>query len=187
MTIGPTGKESTGSSFIRELPRSLTAPRRCCWPCLCSWTSNRLTGEPSILPRVPIDHIGVNVLDLALARDYYDAIMPMFGFELCGSGEDWFGYRSSDDNGTRLIFNATPEAGLYTRFRPGLQHIAFRVDSRAQVRAAHRWALAHGSEIVNEPRLWTEYHPDYYAVFWVDPNGFKLEAFCLAPQDDLGS
>lgn len=136
---------------------------------------------------MPLDHLGVNVPDLAIAREYYDAIMPMFGFELCGSGEDWFGYRpSSDDDGATLIFNATPEGGTYSRLRPGLQHIAFRVGSRAQVRTAHEWALAHGSEIVNEPRVWTEYHPDYYAVFWVDPNGFKLEAFCLVPADASG-
>jgi catechol 2,3-dioxygenase-like lactoylglutathione lyase family enzyme len=132
---------------------------------------------------VPLDHFGVNVPDLAIAREYYDAIMPLLGFELCGSGEDWFGYRMRDGDGTTLIFNATPEAGPYSRFRPGLQHIAFRVGSRAQVRVAHEWALAHGSEVVNQPQLWTEYHPDYYAVFWVDPNGFKLEAFCLVPPE----
>lgn len=127
--------------------------------------------------------MGVNVPDLTIARDYYDALVPLLGFELCESGEDWFGYRSSDPNATRLIFNTSPEDGRYSRYRPGLQHIAFRVDTRAEVRAAHLWALAHGSEIVNEPRLWTEYHSDYYAVFWLDPNGFKLEAFCLAPSD----
>jgi catechol 2,3-dioxygenase-like lactoylglutathione lyase family enzyme len=132
---------------------------------------------------VPIDHIGVNVPDLDLAREYYDALVPLFGFELCGEGEDWFGYRSPNDNETRLIFNAAPEDGSYSRYRPGLQHIAFLVDTRAEVSAAYKWALAHGSEIVNEPRLWTEYHPDYYAVFWLDPNGFKLEAFCLASTD----
>jgi catechol 2,3-dioxygenase-like lactoylglutathione lyase family enzyme len=133
---------------------------------------------------VPIDHIGVNVPDLALAREYYDAFLPLLGFQLCGSGEDWFGYRAPDGRGTRLIFNASPEAGGYSRFRPGLQHIAFRVGSRAEVRAAHEWALAHGSEILNEPRLWTEYHPDYFAVFWTDPNDFKLEVFCVSPEDE---
>jgi catechol 2,3-dioxygenase-like lactoylglutathione lyase family enzyme len=138
-----------------------------------------LTGEPRILPGVPIDHIGVNVPDLALAREYYDALMPLVGFEPLGSGPDWFAYRPADDNGMRLFVNSAPEAGGYSRFRPGLQHIGFRVGNRAQVHAAHKWALARGSEILNEPRLWPQYHPDYYAVFWADPHGFKLEAFCI--------
>jgi catechol 2,3-dioxygenase-like lactoylglutathione lyase family enzyme len=135
---------------------------------------------------VPIDHIGVNVPDLALAREYYDALMPVVGFEPHGSGSDWFAYRSADDNGTRLFVNAAPEAGAYSMFRPGLQHIGFRVSNRARVHAAHQWAMTRGSQILNEPRLWPAYHPDYYAVFWADPHGFKLEAFCIGAPDFAG-
>jgi len=135
---------------------------------------------------VPIDHIGVNVPDLALAREYYDALMPLVGFEPLGSGPDWFAYRPADDKGTRLYVNAAPGSGAYSRLRPGLQHIGFQVSSRARVHAAHEWAVAWGSEILNEPRLWPEYHQDYYAVFWADPHGFKLEAFYTGRPDDAG-
>jgi len=133
---------------------------------------------------MPIDHIGVNVPDLAVAREYYDALVPLIGFEWLGAGEGWFAYQPAGDDGTRLFINIAPENGAYSRFRPGLQHIGFRVSTRAEVHAAHEWALAHGSEILNEPRLFPQYHPDYYAVFWADPHGFKLEAYCLVPPDE---
>jgi catechol 2,3-dioxygenase-like lactoylglutathione lyase family enzyme len=132
------------------------------------------------MPRMPIDHVGVNVPDLTVAREYYDALVPLVGFELLETGEDWFGYKPADDDGTRLFFNIAPEAGEYSRFRPGLQHIGFHVRTRAEVDAAHEWALARGSQILNRPGLFPHYHPDYYAVFWADPHGFKLEAFCVA-------
>jgi catechol 2,3-dioxygenase-like lactoylglutathione lyase family enzyme len=135
---------------------------------------------------MPIGHIGLNVPDLALAREYYDALMPVVGFEALGAGPDWFAYRPADDTGTRLFLNTAPETAVYSRFRPGLQHIAFSVSNRAQVHVVHEWALARGSEILNEPGLWPQYHPDYYAVFWADPHGFKLEAFCIVPSDDAG-
>lgn len=132
---------------------------------------------------MPIDHIGVNVSDLQRSREYYDELVKLVGYELWGAGSSWFGYKPAGSAGTSLTFNATPEAGPYSRMRPGLQHIAFRVESRADVRMAYRWALDHGSEILHEPLVWAEYHRNYYAVFWLDPDGFKLEAFCVTPED----
>ena len=34
------------------------------------------------------------------------------------------------------------------------------------------------SEIVHPPQEFPQYHPGYYAVFWLDPEGFMLEAVC---------
>jgi catechol 2,3-dioxygenase-like lactoylglutathione lyase family enzyme len=130
-----------------------------------------------------IDHIGVNVPDLAAAREYYDALVPLVGLEPLGEGDGWFAYRPTGSNGTGLFFNIAAETGVYSRFRPGLQHLGFRVSTRAEVDAAHEWALTRGSEILNKPSLFPQYDPDYYAVFWADPHGFKLEAFCVVPGD----
>lgn len=129
-----------------------------------------------------LDHLGVGVPDLALARDYYDALMPLVGFRPFVSGEDYFAYRPAHGNGTQLFFYAAEEAGSYSRHRPGLQHIAFRVKTRADVHAIHEWALKQGDEILHEPQVFPQYHPDYYAVFWTDPHGFKLEACCFVRQ-----
>ena len=36
-------------------------------------------------------------------------------------------------------------------------------------------AVAAGAEILHAPRLWPQYHPEYYATFFLDPDGFRLE------------
>ena len=47
------------------------------------------------------------------------------------------------------------------------------------VRAAHSKALSLGSEVVHSPQVFLQYHPNYFASFWLDPEGFMLEALCL--------
>lgn len=52
------------------------------------------------------------------------------------------------------------------------------VNSRDRVQEVHRVAVALGSEVVHEPREFPQYHPGYYATFWLDPYGQMLEAVC---------
>ncbi|MPV37461.1 VOC family protein [Georgenia subflava] len=124
---------------------------------------------------MPLDHLGINVPDVAPARRYYDALMPLVGFEPFVAGEDWFSYAPARGDGTQLFFYTAQEVGSYSRRLPGLQHLCFRVGSRQEVEAAHAWAHERGDEILHAPRTFPEYHPDHYATYWLDPHGFKLE------------
>jgi catechol 2,3-dioxygenase-like lactoylglutathione lyase family enzyme len=60
-------------------------------------------------------------------------------------------------------------------YAPGLHHVSFAVESHEDVDRAHAAAVAAGTEILHAPRLWPEYHPDYYATFFLDPDGFRIE------------
>jgi glyoxylase I family protein len=60
-------------------------------------------------------------------------------------------------------------------YAPGLHHIAFAVDSRSDVDAAHAAAVALGATVLHEPRDWPQYRSDYYATFFLDPDGFRVE------------
>ncbi len=124
---------------------------------------------------MPLDHLGINVPDVGVARDYYDALTPLVGFEPFVDGDDWFSYAPAGGEGTQLFFYTAREAGGYSRDRAGLQHLCFTVGSRREVDAAHEWARDRGDEVLHAPRTFPEYHPDYYATFWLDPHGFKLE------------
>jgi len=135
-----------------------------------------------------LGHIGVNVHDLARAKAYYDSLMPLLGFEPHLVAADQFAYRRiGGQPGTSLFFYPALEQAPYSRHRPGLQHLAFLVESRAAVQAAYTQAQALGSEVVHPPRLFPQYRPYYYAAFWLDPEGFMLEAVCLKEESPTGS
>jgi catechol 2,3-dioxygenase-like lactoylglutathione lyase family enzyme len=128
---------------------------------------------------MPLGHLGINVVDLARAKAYYDELMPMLDFEPFFATDDEFSYRPADGKpGTYLFFYPALELGEYSRHRPGLQHLAFIVKTRARVQRAHEWARDRADTILHEPREFPQYHPGYYATFWLDPEGVMLEVVC---------
>jgi len=132
-----------------------------------------------------IDHIGIGVPDLGAAREYYDELMGVLGlrpwFETGPEGP--LNYGPDGALGSQLFFYEV-DAGEYSRSRTGLHHLGFLVASRATVRAAHRWAVARGDAILDEPAEFPQYGEHCYATYWLDPHGFKLEAVCHAPEED---
>ena len=133
---------------------------------------------------VPIGHLGVNVTDLARSKAYYDDLMPQVGFESFFATDDEFSYRPAHGKpGTYLFFYPALEDAEYSRHRPGLQHLAFIVPTRDAVRAVFEWAKQQGSQAVHQPQEFPQYHPGYFAAFWLDPHGFMLEAVCHAPEE----
>ncbi|RYY42618.1 MAG: VOC family protein, partial [Sphingomonadales bacterium] len=61
-------------------------------------------------------------------------------------------------------------------------HIAFAVESRAEVQAFHAAALAAGGTDNGPPGIRAHYGPDYYAAFVCDPDGINVEAVCHRPE-----
>lgn len=128
---------------------------------------------------MPLGHLGVNVPDLVRAKGYYDRLMPLLGYETFLSAPDEFAYKPAAGKvGTYIFFYPSRDDAGYSRHRTGLQHLAFIVKCRDDVREVHSLAVELGSEVIQEPREFPEYHPGYYATFWLDPHGQMLEAVC---------
>jgi catechol 2,3-dioxygenase-like lactoylglutathione lyase family enzyme len=126
-----------------------------------------------------IGHLGINVPDLATARAYYDPLMPLLGYQRFFSADDEHAYMPADGRrGAYLFLYPAQEPVSYSRHAVGLQHLAFALRARSDVRAVHAYALEQGSEVLHEPREFTEYPPPYFAFFWLDPFGIMLEAVC---------
>ena len=139
-----------------------------------------------ILPRAGfIDHIGIGVPDLVVAKEYYDDLMSVLGLR------EWFetgpggplNYGPDGARGSQVFFYEAEEPGAYSRLQPGLHHLAFLVASRAVVRDAHEWARTRGAIILDEPQGFPQYGPHCFATYWLDPHGFKLEAVCHSPEE----
>ena len=63
-------------------------------------------------------------------------------------------------------------------------NFGFEAADRATVRAFFDAAVAAGAEVLHEPRIWPEYHDNYYGAFVRDPDGNNVEAVCHTPEPE---
>src|SRR5438876_8073358 len=122
-----------------------------------------------------IDHTIINVNDYERACRFYDWLMPRVGYSAgvhdFGSTRGW-----SAESGSFWIKQADARfaADAFHKDRVGLCEIAFAAPSRAHVDTLARELDASGRTILDPPREYA-YTPGYYAVFFSDPDGMKLE------------
>ena len=121
-----------------------------------------------------LDHLSIQCSDVAASAAFYDAVLATIGGgrimdfgEVVGFGvppkpDFWLGPRQTGDG-----------------FRES--HIAFTAPDRDAVHAFFNAAVARGAEVLHEPRVWPEYHPNYYGAFVRDPDGNNVEAVCHGP------
>ncbi|HEY2772775.1 MAG TPA: VOC family protein [Candidatus Binatia bacterium] len=121
-----------------------------------------------------IDHIYLAVRDLEASRRWYDVVMKILGFR---SGNFRIGDEPHASYYNRHFgFVLRPARGgtRHDPYAPGLHHFCFRVDSDDDVRAVFQ-ALRETGIAASSPALYPQYAPDYFAVFFDDPDGMRLE------------
>jgi catechol 2,3-dioxygenase-like lactoylglutathione lyase family enzyme len=125
------------------------------------------------MPRVlGIDHIAIRVSDFEKSRAFYAKLFGFLGFKPMEHYADAAGWSNGK---TRFWIGETDAAGKTRKYRLGdigLHHYAFELASRAEVDALGAFVQKLGARIVDPP---AEYYDDYYAVFFLDPDGLKLE------------
>jgi catechol 2,3-dioxygenase-like lactoylglutathione lyase family enzyme len=126
-----------------------------------------------------LDHMSIQCADLQASAAFYDTVLATVGGvrimqygEVIGYGvppfpDFWLGPRSTGEG-----------------FRES--HIAFSAGDRATVRRFFDAAVGTGAEVLHEPRVWPEYHPNYYGAFVRDPDGNNVEAVCHLPEAEGG-
>ena len=139
--------------------------------------------------RPPIHHLDLNVSDLDLSAPFYDSVLTQIGFRrinLSAPGEppgfDWTAPSDTDRPMTIGIYAAKSTAQKHDRHAPGLHHLALSANSRDDVDRLFRTLLEIHAEILDPPREYPKYEPGYYAVFFLDPDGLKLE-YVFTPAD----
>jgi glyoxylase I family protein len=132
-----------------------------------------------------LHHIDLTVTDPTRARPLYDLVLTHAGFASKGHGEDWAGWGLGGKRYpciTLVKAKGRSAARKHDRYAAGLHHLALAAKSRADVDALYEKLRAHGATILDAPAEYPDYGEGYYAVFFADPDGLKLEyAWTPAP------
>jgi catechol 2,3-dioxygenase-like lactoylglutathione lyase family enzyme len=128
----------------------------------------------------PVDHLDLVVTDLERSLEFYNGLLEPLGFtrnsEIEGEWGERVVYIGGSGGASVSLREAQSDAHPtpYDRYAVGIHHLCFGASSREVVDERSQWLRDQGAEIESEPREY-DYTPGYYAVFFYDPDGIKLE------------
>jgi glyoxylase I family protein len=124
-----------------------------------------------------VHHVDLVVSSIERSLPFYRELLGPLGWHGIGEVEGergetiWYLTGRGCSIGLR---EAQSDSGPHDRYALGLHHLAFEVSSRAAVDERADWLRGADARIESEPQEYT-YMPGYYAVFFYDPDGLKLE------------
>jgi glyoxylase I family protein len=121
-----------------------------------------------------VEHIDLTVNDVARSRPFYDKLLAELGFRKY-EGSDYIAWSNAVMTLALREASAANRDTKFDRYRVGLHHLAFRARSRAEVDAFHNFLMREKITVLDAPAEYPQYGKDYYAVFFADPDGVKLE------------
>jgi glyoxylase I family protein len=124
-----------------------------------------------------VHHVDLVVSSIERSLPFYRDLLGPLGWhvisEVEGERGETIWYLSGRDTSIGLR-EAQSEGGAVDRYAVGLHHLAIEAVSRDAVDERAEWVRAAGGTIESEPQEYG-YLPGYYAVFFYDPDGLKLE------------
>jgi catechol 2,3-dioxygenase-like lactoylglutathione lyase family enzyme len=121
------------------------------------------------------DHVKFGVSDYAKSKAFYIRALEPLGVNVGPEGSPSYGIELYLTDDASLCLFQTEE-------KPAHLHLAFTAESRQQVDAFYRAALAAGGIDNGAPGLRPHYHENYYAAFIIGPDGHNIEAVCHVPE-----
>lgn len=121
---------------------------------------------------VGIDHLSVRVSDFKKSKAFYSKLFGFLGFKILGEYKDAIGWTNKK---TRFWIGQADSKSKKHKYRigdVGFHHYAFELRNRKDVDKLYEFVQSLGAVVVDPPG---EYYEDYYAVFFLDPDGLKLE------------
>ena len=132
---------------------------------------------------VGIDHLVLSVGNFARSKEFYDKVLGFLGFKRKYDYADMAGW----SNGKTLFWiAAADDQGRKRQYRKGdigFHHYAFELASRNEVDELGAFLEQNGMTVLDPPGEY--YGRNYYAVYFADPDGMKLEGMIWAPPKKL--
>jgi catechol 2,3-dioxygenase-like lactoylglutathione lyase family enzyme len=125
-----------------------------------------------------IDHIGVTFSDLERSKAFYLAALKPLGYVSVMEFEGAVGMGIGDKPDFWLASGTPASTNI---------HVAFTTGDRKKVDEFHAAALEAGGKDNGAPGPRTQYHPNYYGAFVLDPDGNNVEVVCHMPVEEEGA
>jgi catechol 2,3-dioxygenase-like lactoylglutathione lyase family enzyme len=116
-----------------------------------------------------LDHLSIQCVDVNASAAFYDVVLAPLGGERIADLGHVIGYGVGPKPDFWIAPRNTGDGFCES-------HIAFTATDRAAVRAFFEAGIAIGAEVLHQPQIWPEYHPNYYGAFLRDPDGNNVEA-----------
>ena len=134
------------------------------------------------MPPSKFSHVDLVVSSIERSLPFYRELLAPLGWtrlsEVRGERGETIHYISVEGTGVAALGlrekQSDAHGAPYDRYAIGVHHVCFDVPSREVVDERAAWLRARGVEIESGPREY-DYTPGYYAVFFHDPDGIKLE------------
>jgi catechol 2,3-dioxygenase-like lactoylglutathione lyase family enzyme len=120
------------------------------------------------------DHIDLRVKDMEVARKFYGKFLPQLGFVHESPGEDFHTFFAAGGDRPSEFFGFSEDKD----HKPNGTRIAFWADTREEVDRLAELVRDAGGKTLEGPEICVDYSPGYYAFFFEDPDGNKLEICC---------
>ena len=124
-----------------------------------------------------INHVSIGVRDIPRSKRFYDAALAPLGYTCLSQSTEGLGYGG---DAVALWIGATDQP-VPADAKSGL-HFCFDAPSRHAVEAFHAAALGAGGRDHGKSGVRANYGNNYYAAFVIDPDGYRLEAYCGKPE-----
>ena len=129
--------------------------------------------------RGAINHLDLTVADPRASLAFYDMVLGYLDFRRVRLPNDaaivWQSMAEGQDCFSIALQPATDPGAEHNRYSPGLHHVAFHAESRGDVDGLYARLVESGATVLDPPAEYPDYAPGYYAVFFADPDGLKLE------------
>ncbi|HEY1926155.1 MAG TPA: VOC family protein [Caulobacteraceae bacterium] len=127
-----------------------------------------------------VNHVDLTVLDPERSLSFYEAVLGFMGYRRAGAYPRGYEFDLVRPDGGFCSIGILKSQGRgrrrrHDRYSPGLHHLAWTAENREDVDRMHDLLLRIGATVLDAPAEYPQYGAGYYAVFFADPDGLKLE------------